>query len=178
MKNDSIFQSWLLAYTLFAMPIFLPAVSAQSVVENEVYTFKADSVSISELEYLLFILINQKRIENRLQPLIWNEQATQIARLHSRNMADYDFFGHEGLDGRKVDGRANLFGLRRWQIIGENIAYNRGYRKPLERVVESWMRSAGHRRNLLNRRWKESGIGIAIKSNRTYYFTQVFLIRK
>jgi uncharacterized protein YkwD len=40
------------------------------------------------------------------------------------------------------------------------------------------MRSQGHRENLLDTRWKESGIGIAVASDGSYYFTQVFLLRR
>jgi uncharacterized protein YkwD len=48
----------------------------------------------------------------------------------------------------------------------------------VEFAVERWMKSPKHRENLLSSRWKESGIGIAVTGNGTYYFTEVFLLRK
>ncbi|MET0754203.1 MAG: CAP domain-containing protein, partial [Pyrinomonadaceae bacterium] len=98
----------------------------------------------------------------------------QVARLHSRNMASYNFFSHVGVDGKRVDSRANSTGVS-WRSIGENIAYNRGFGSPAESVVNQWMRSTAHRENLLSGGWKESGIGISITSDGRYYFTQVFI---
>lgn len=122
--------------------------------------------------------INQQRITAGLQPLVWSDAAAKIARLHSENMANFKFFSHEGLDGSMVNDRADAFGISKWKAIGENIAYNRGYNNPIEFAVERWMQSPGHRENILNGRWTESGIGIAITQDGTYYFTEVFLLRK
>lgn len=77
-----------------------------------------------------------------------------------------------------INNRADSVGLSKWRSIGENIAYNRGYANPLEFAVEGWMKSPAHRDNILNNRWQESGIGIAILADGTYFFTQVFLLRK
>lgn len=178
MKYNSNHLFCLLVLGLFALLILPPRISAQNYEAGKVYELKPGNASTSELEQYLFLLINQKRTQNGLPPVVWNEQAARVARLHSRNMAAYNFFSHKDPDGRKVDGRADLLGLRRWQVLGENIGFNRGFQDPLERVLESWMLSAGHRQNLLSGRWKESGLGIAIAPGGTYYFTQVFLVRK
>ena len=78
-----------------------------------------------------------------------------------------------------VDDRADSAGIKNWKRIGENIAYNRGYDNPVEFAVLRWMQSQSHRENLLSEKWKESGIGIAIAADgKTYYFTQVFMLRK
>lgn len=122
--------------------------------------------------------INDQRTAIGLQPLIWSDEAARVARVHSENMANFKFFSHEGLDGKMVNDRADAFGVNKWKAIGENIAYNRGYKNPIEFAVECWMKSTGHRENILNGRWKEAGIGIAITAEGDYYFTQVFLDRK
>jgi uncharacterized protein YkwD len=77
-----------------------------------------------------------------------------------------------------VNDRADAGGVHKWKAIGENIAFNQGYKNPIEFAVERWMKSTGHRENILNDRWKESGIGIAITADGAYYFTQVFIERK
>lgn len=136
--------------------------------------FQTNSVRF-EIEQQVFELINLKRIEYGLTPLIWNEKTARVARLHSENMAEYRFFSHRGLDGRTVDSRADSIGLRKWRMIGENIASLRGYQEPFKHVIDCWMRSPGHRENLLREKWKESGVGIAVSPDGTYYFTQVFL---
>ena len=134
--------------------------------------------STFDLEKKAFALINDIRRINGLKELVWSDDVAKIARQHSNNMASNKFFSHRGLDGSMIDDRADSIGLRKWRAIGENIAYNRGYAKPTEFAVECWMKSAGHRENLLNTSWKETGIGIAVASDGSYYFTQVFLLRR
>jgi len=150
-----------------------------TITENE----KPENKSVKEktifsFEHQVFELINKKRADNSLQPLIWNDDVARIARMHSENMANYKFFSHAGIDGKMVNNRADDFGISKSRAIGENIAYNRGFTDPLEFAVESWMKSPGHRENILNNRWQESGIGIAVTADGTYYFTEVFLLRK
>lgn len=92
-------------------------------------------------EKQVFELINKKRAEAGLNPLLWNDDMAKIARLHSENMANLEFFDHKGLDGSMVNNRADAVGLSKWRSIGENIAYNRGFANPLEFAVEGWMKS-------------------------------------
>ena len=136
------------------------------------------SYELFDFEKQTFALINQKRTELDLQTLAWSDDAAKIARLHSENMAKYQFFSHQGIDGKMVNDRADFFGVTKWTALGENIAFNRGYQKPIECAVEKWMESVGHRENLLNSRWRESAVGIAVAADGTFYFTQVFLVRK
>ena len=134
--------------------------------------------TVLDLEQQAFQLINEKRREQRLKSLEWNETIAKIARLHSQNMANHKFFSHTGLDGSMVSDRADKSGLNKWRAIGENIAYNRGYEQPIEFAVERWMQSPSHKRNLLDEQWRESAVGIFVTPEGTYYFTQVFLLRK
>ncbi len=164
-----------LCLTFFAFLASPATASAQTFGATHITNKTSNNIAgTSTLERQVFELINRKRSENGLQPLVWSERVAQVARLHSRNMASYNFFSHVGVDGKRVDSRANSTGLS-WRSIGENIAYNRGFGSPAERVVEQWMRSTAHRENLLSGGWKESGIGISITSDGRYYFTQVFI---
>lgn len=137
-----------------------------------------NSPEIEKYEHKIFDAINKKRAEQNLPPLVWSDEVEKIARLHSQNMASYNFFSHAGLDGTMVSDRADQFGISKWRAIGENIAYNQGFKDPLNCAVNGWMNSQGHRENLLNDRWKESAVGIAVTEDGTYYFTQVFLLRR
>jgi uncharacterized protein YkwD len=128
-----------------------------------------------DLEKAAFQLINQKRAELGLPALHWSDKIANLARQHSLYMADYKFFSHQGLNGQLIDERATDLGIEKWKAISENIAFNKGYINPVEFAVERWMQSASHRQNLLNPRWQQSGIGVAITSDGAYYFTQVFL---
>ena len=135
-------------------------------------------VKIASVEHTVFDLINQKRAEMGLKPLTWNDDLEKIARGHSEDMAEFDYFSHRGLDGKAVSDRADSAGLSKWRSIGENIAFNRGYQDPIAKAVDLWLNSPSHKNNLLSASWKESAVGVAITEDGSYYFTQVFLLRK
>ena len=184
MKNKSlaIFAFFLLSilatdtFSQFREKATLDALTRPRVSEKVEKSEK--NLNVSELEKLAFELINKERAAKNLEALIWKDDLARVARLHSQNMADGNFFNHRGLDGSMVNDRANSLGVRRWQAIGENIAFNQGYENPAEFAVECWMDSSAHRENLLNARWQETGVGIAVAANGAYYFTEVFLERK
>ena len=136
------------------------------------------SNSAGELERRVFSLLNAQRRTQGLSELEWSDDVAVVARMHSQNMADVKFFSHRGSDGSMVDDRADRVGLGSWRVIGENIAYMRGYDDPAALAVEKWMESTAHRKNLLGPNWKESAVGVSITADGTYYMTQVFLLRK
>jgi uncharacterized protein YkwD len=81
---------------------------------------------------------------------------------------------HRGLDGETVDGRASQMGIK-WRALGESIATMRGHADPAASAVNTWMNSAGHKRNILNGIYNQSAIAAAVAADGTVYFTQVFL---
>jgi len=141
------------------------------------YVVATDAAAVSSVEKEAFDLINKKRSDAGLEPLVWNEQLAALAREHSDDMAEFKYFSHKGTDGTMVDARADKLGIINWSAIGENIAFNRGYSDAASFAVSCWMESPGHRQNILDKRWNQSGIGAAILPDGTYYFTQVFLLR-
>jgi uncharacterized protein YkwD len=135
-------------------------------------------VNLAAMSRTAFELINEKRSANGLKPLTWNDDLAKVADLHSRNMAEFSFFSHKGLDSKMVSDRADDMRVGRWRAIGENIAFNRGYADPTGMAVRLWLDSPGHKRNLLSPDWTESAIGVAVTEEGAYYFTQVFMVRK
>jgi uncharacterized protein YkwD len=133
--------------------------------------------AVASAEREAFDLINKIRTDAGLSPLVWSDQVASLARLHSQDMADQKYFSHRGSDGTMVDERADKLGIGSWSAIGENIAFMRGYDEAAKFAVERWMESPGHKKNILDQRWKETGMGVAILPDGTYYFTQVFLLR-
>ena len=130
------------------------------------------------LEREVFGLLNAERVHRGLSELPWSDDCAQVARIHSDNMAAQKFFSHRGTDGSMVDDRADRVGLGAWRVIGENIAYVRGFENPAATAIEKWLESTAHRNNLLGPNWQESAVGVAISDDGTYYMTQVFLLRK
>ena len=153
------------------------SVSANVDLARTRYVVPTDVAAVSAAEREAFDLINKKRGDVGLEPLVWNDQLAALAREHSADMAEFKYFSHKGTDGTMVDARADKFGITNWSAIGENIAFNRGYTDAPSFAVTCWMESPGHRQNILDKRWNQTGIGAAILPDGTYYFTQVFLLR-
>ncbi|GAB4453188.1 MAG: hypothetical protein OHK0029_05480 [Armatimonadaceae bacterium] len=116
--------------------------------------------------------INQERKKQNRPPLTLNDRLNAAARKHSERMAKEQFFDHTDKRG---DGPAERVNQERyqWVRVGENIAMNSGYKNPAEQAVAGWMKSPGHRRNILDGEFTETGIGIAYRG-KAIYFTQVF----
>ena len=127
------------------------------------------------MERRVFGLVNQEREANGLRPLVWIEKAATVARFHSNSMATSGFLGHRDMAGKKVSDRADQFGLSNWTQIGENVVWISGYEDPAARAVYCWMKSSGHRKNILDRKYSETGLGLSIGDDGKYYFTQVFV---
>ena len=121
-------------------------------------------------------LVNDaRRNEGSLRPLVHSDVLAEIAREHSQDMARNDYLGHDDSRGHGPDWRVRQRGIR-YRSVAENVAENRGWEDPVARAVDGWLRSPGHRRNIMDRGLTESGVGIALDpESGTLYFTQLFL---
>jgi uncharacterized protein YkwD len=138
------------------------------------------SPSIDEattIEKRAFEKTNQKRVENGLNPFVWDADLCRMAREHSENMARQGYFSHETLEGLQLKDRARATGIPRFRVIAENIAYNKGYEDPGGFAVERWMISPGHRANILYIGFQASAIGSYVSADGSVYVTQVLIAR-
>jgi uncharacterized protein YkwD len=162
-----------LSFSVYAQQFAEPG--RERLVQPQLKNYSDPNLKVEyNLEKNVMDQINQQRGQQGLCQLVWNEKAAQIARLHSENMAHYKFFNHRGMDGLMVNDRADAIDLD-WEAIGENIAFNRGYSNPVEFTIDRWMNSPSHKENILDKRWKETGIGVIVANDGTYYLTQVFV---
>ena len=74
-------------------------------------------------------------------------------------MAKHNYFDHGNFIGR-IRHTNYLTGISTW-AVGENIAWGSGSYSTPGSIVNQWMHSPPHRQNILNRRFREIGIGIA-----------------
>ncbi|MEU3354442.1 CAP domain-containing protein [Streptomyces sp. NPDC037389] len=102
-------------------------------------------------------LVNARRRAAGCAPLRISPQLTAAAQKHSDDMADEHFFSHTDPDGAGPGTRISAAGYR-WDAYGENIA--RGQATSAA-VMDAWMRSAGHRENILDCSFEEMGVGVA-----------------
>lgn len=100
--------------------------------------------------------LNQSRRANGAAPLRFNRQLGQAAMVHACDMLENNFFDHRGSDGSNSQARVQNAGYRDC-IVAENIAW--GYPRS-EQIVNGWLNSPGHRRNMLHPRVEEFGVGI------------------
>jgi uncharacterized protein YkwD len=75
------------------------------------------------------------------------------------------YFEHKSPDGTTVRERSKAAGYN-WRSIGENIAEGQ---LSVAEVVDTWMNSPGHRRNLLDPGFRELGVGLALGNGRGGY---------
>jgi uncharacterized protein YkwD len=134
--------------------------------------------AVAEVERRAFEKLNELRAAKGLPELEWNDQIASVARYHSQSMAKGKYFSHQDKDGLLVNERADRMGLAEWTAIGENIAFAKGFKDPIQLAIETWMNSPAHRDNILATRWTGSAVGVAVSEDGAYYFTQVFIARK
>ena len=126
----------------------------------------------SNTESRIFDLINAQRQHQGLRPLVYNAQLDRMAKIQADNMARFQKMAHVLPDANlpSLGDRARYVGYT-YGRIAENVAL--GFPNA-ETVVEGWMNSSGHRRNILDREVIETGIGIARSSAGGIYYCQVF----
>jgi uncharacterized protein YkwD len=100
-------------------------------------------------------LTNNERAKNGCGPLRMNSALTKAADLHATDMVVHHFFDHNSQDGRSPFDRMKAAGFS-GGAMAENIAV--GY-KSAAAVVDGWMHSEGHRKNILNCDYTMIGIG-------------------
>lgn len=128
-----------------------------------------DTSDVTAMENEVVRLTNAERAAAGCGPVTVDERLRTAARGHSQDMADNGYFSHTSLDGRSPFDRMRNAGYPNG--AAENIAY--GYRTPAE-VMNGWMNSEGHRRNLLNCSYVAIGVGLAYSSSGRPYWTQNF----
>ena len=154
--------------------------------------------NIQELEKQIHVLINEEREKRELPALAWNDKLNVIARKHSQDMANRNYFSHEDPEGHDFSYRYRQEGfncevrVENYIYMGaENIFQNNLYdsityysgipsydwnsqEEIAESTVQEWMNSPGHRRNILTAYLKREGIGVAISNDDKVYITENF----
>lgn len=148
------------------------------------------SVNLTEIERLILKYTNIERKNHGLKELVWDEKLSIIAREHSEDMAENEFFDHINLKGENPVDRARRHGYPLYKDLGggwysEGISENIGKMTSGNIVgigyvsnnadsiakaqVESLMNSFGHRDTILDPRHDRLGVGVSYDG--TYYIT-------
>ncbi|GAA3071674.1 hypothetical protein GCM10020254_14360 [Streptomyces goshikiensis] len=101
-------------------------------------------------------LVNIERGQAGCGALTANARLTQAAQSYTEVMARSGELSHTGPDGSTMSGRISATGYK-WSATGENIAKGQA---DAAAVVDAWMKSPGHRANILNCNFTEIGVGV------------------
>lgn len=123
---------------------------------------------LSAYEQKVVDLTNQERAKNGLAALKVDTALSKVAREKSLDMSKNGYFSHTSPTYGSPFDMMKQFGVS-YQYAGENIAM--GQRTP-EEVVQAWMNSEGHRKNILSANFNYIGVGYVESGD---YWTQMFI---
>ena len=110
--------------------------------------------------------LNRERTSRGMRRLRLSKRLSKAARRHAKDMVRHGYFAHNSLGGGDFVSRIRQTGYLRsvrgsW-FVGENLAWGSGDRSSPDANVKAWMDSPPHRANVLNRRFREVGIGVVL----------------
>lgn len=110
-------------------------------------------------------LLNEERSAQGLPPLAASNPLAGSASGYADRMVRQRFFDHVAPDGSEVIDRVAAAGYvtqgDSW-LVGENIGWAVGAMASPRSMVAAWMGSPGHRANVLDRRYVDAGVGLAV----------------
>jgi uncharacterized protein YkwD len=115
-------------------------------------TAQTGSAAISSSDRSLLGAMNHARAAHGLAALRLDATLQRAARAHSRDMLRRNYFAHGPYLQRIVS-----FGTR-GPVVGENLAWGVGARARASWIVQAWLRSPLHRRNLLRPGFRRVGV--------------------
>jgi uncharacterized protein YkwD len=116
--------------------------------------------AVDTLEAEVLVRLNAIRRKHGLVPLRSSRPLTAAADAHSKAMGTHGFFAHDSRDGSEFWKRVRRFyGPGRYSTwsVGENLLWSSGTIGAAH-ALQLWMKSPGHRKNILTARWREIGI--------------------
>lgn len=134
-------------------------------------------VQLTEEEQRFIDLTNSERLLRGLNALKMDTQLVEVAREHSKEMADKNYFDHVSpTPGLRTAVDRYLAVVKQrptWALVGENLFYcsivdvNRGH--------TCLMESKSHRDNILNPRFERMGVGVYKSPDGQFWVTEMFL---
>ena len=150
------------AAVALAVPAMAPSTALAACKNRDAHPAEASTATIRSAT---LCLLNRKRAAHGRKKLRHNPRLGNAAAAHARDMVRRDYFAHTAPGGVSfVDRimRQDYVSPGQGWALGENLAWG-SYRLATPRsIVSSWMRSPGHRANILNPRFREIGIGVVL----------------
>jgi uncharacterized protein YkwD len=132
-----------------------PAQSAPCPGENLV----PNAGNLARVRTATLCLVNLRRRAGHVAPLRDNAALDYAAQSHSHDMVARSYFSHYTPSGTSPPVRDARAGYR-GNYIGENLAWGEFSLGTPAAIVGLWMSDQGHRENILDPSYRDSGIGI------------------
>lgn len=129
--------------------------------------------NVKNVEVAVLKIVNEQRHQAGLKPLEMDWELERVARTKSQDMAVKGYFSHQSPTYGSPFDMMKQFGIS-YKQAGENIAS--GQRTPQE-VMDSWMKSPGHRANILKPDYTHIGVGYYRGGSYGHMWTQQFITK-
>ena len=151
-------------------------ISANSQVKNINMIYPGQSLNIpsnhyQSIEQQVVNLVNAERAKAGLNPLKADWELARVARFKSEDMRDNRYFDHNSPIYGTPFQMMKSFGIN-YRSAGENIAAGQ---TTAESVMQAWMNSPGHKKNILSPSFTHIGVGYAKGGSYGHYWTQQFM---
>lgn len=124
---------------------------------------------LAQVRAATLCLINRERARHGERALHWNVHLLAAAQAHTESMAFGDYFQHVGPNGvtplMRMHRTGYISNYREGYQVAENIAWGSLWLGTPKAIVSAWMRSPGHRANILDPHYRDTGIGVSPHTN-------------
>ena len=144
------------------------AISSASCDDTHLVPTRSNSARI---EAATLCLVNVQRARHGERALRPNADLARSAAAHSEDMVARNYFDHTSPGGETVLDRikaSTYLPPRAGYTLGENIALGTMQLATPAAIVESWMKSPGHRANILDAEFRDSGLGVVARAPERY----------
>ena len=166
------------------MTTAVPAATSAPVTTTAAVTTAKTEVKLITSEKLkpladeIFRLTNEERKKAGVTEFKSYTLLSNAAQIRADECSKNKTLEHKRPDGRPCDTVLDELNLKaKCSWWGENAAYC-STEPTAEFIVGTWMKSQGHKDNLLMSRYTHVGIGVSVADNGAYYFIQVFAQQK
>jgi uncharacterized protein YkwD len=126
---------------------------------------RPSAANIALVDAATLCLVNRERTSRGERALRADGDLQLAAQTHSAEMATGDYFDHIAPSGStplaRMRAAGYIFSSHIGYAIGENIAWGTLWLATPKAIVAGWMASPGHRANILDRAFAETGVGVS-----------------
>ncbi|PLS14883.1 hypothetical protein CVD28_25520 [Bacillus sp. M6-12] len=132
---------------------------------------KAIAAASAGIDAQVVKLVNMERAKYSLPALKSDSSLAKVARVKSEDMRNRNYFSHTSPTYGSPFQMMKSFGIS-YRYAGENIAAGQ---TTAQAVMAAWMKSPGHKANILSKNYTFIGVGYAKGGSYGHYWTQQFI---